>query len=102
VNHFTDKPGYNGIGSQVTWHFVASRPPGNHPKGAYFTTLNSSEPNLAEKLRISREKIAFVFQFQDAGDLQSLRGGRGRYIFYSEEDYEVEQERQQFKGATGL
>jgi hypothetical protein len=102
MNHFTDKAGYDAIGSQVDWCFKAGQPPGNHPKGAYFTTLSAGEPNLAVRLRIPRTKLALVFQFVDAGDLARLPGGRGEYIFHSPRDYVVEGERQQFKGETGL
>jgi len=75
MNHFTDKPGHDAISSQPDWCFKASRPPGGHPQGAYFTTLESTAPNLAMRLRIPREKLAFVFQFADAGDLAPLRAG---------------------------
>ncbi|WP_437610720.1 hypothetical protein WMF20_03665 [Sorangium sp. So ce834] len=102
MNHFTSKTGYNAIGSQLDWCFKASEPPADHPKGAYFTTLSPEAPNLAVRLRIPREKLEFVFKFHDAGDLKPLHGGRGTYIFYSPVDYTVTQERQEFKGATGL
>jgi hypothetical protein len=102
MNHFTDKPGYDAISSQPVWCFKASLPPGGHPHGAYFTTLSCAAPNLATRLRIPREKLAFWFQFTDAGDLMPLRGGRGAYIFYSPADYLVSQERRQHQGRTGL
>ena len=102
MNHFTDKPGYDTVSSQPVWCFRASQPPGRHPIGAYFTTLGPEAPNLAVRLRIPREKVAFVFQFVDAGDLAPLRGGRGAYIFYSPTDYIVVQERQRHRGGTGL
>lgn len=38
---------------------------GDHPFGAYFTTLESDEPNLATKLRIPREKLRYVFRFKE-------------------------------------
>ena len=33
--------------SQPDWLFIAHQPPGDHPRGAYFTTLEPSAPNLA-------------------------------------------------------
>jgi hypothetical protein len=102
MNHFTNRTGYNAIGSQKDWCFEASDPPADHPTGAYFTTLSPQAPNLAVRLRIPREKLEFVFGFHDAGDLRPLQGGRGTYIFYSPTDYVVVEARQQFKGATGL
>ena len=102
MNHFTDKSGYNAISSQPDWCFKASKPPADHPVGAYFTTLAPQSPNLAVRLRIPREKLKFVFQFFDAGDLLPLEGGRGAYIFYSPSDYVVVESRQRFKGETGL
>lgn len=103
MNHFTDEPGFKAIGSQPVWLFRALKPPGPHPFGAYFTTLDASVPNLAPRLRIPRTKLAFVFSFSERqGDLRPLRGGRGRYVFHSPHDYAVEQPRQISKGATGL
>ncbi len=102
MNHFTNRAGFNAIGSQKDWLFRASQPPADHPRGAYFTTLAPQTPNLAVRLRIPREKLEFVFQFLDAGDLLPLEGGRGSYIFYSPTDYLVVEERQQYNGGTGL
>ncbi len=45
------------------------------------------------------DKIIFVFCFTGGDDLESLRGGRGAFIFYSLDDYPVEQNRQ---GPHGL
>lgn len=101
MNHFTDAAGYDAIGSQTTWTFHARQPPGEHPLGAYFTTLDPTTPNLAARLRIPRSKIAFVFSFVDLGDLVALRGGRGKYVFYSPVDYRVHPDRQHGKGPTG-
>jgi hypothetical protein len=102
MNHFTNRAGFNAIGSQTDWSFRASQPPADHPKGAYFTTLAPQAPNLAVRLRIPREKLEFVFQFYDAGDLRPLDGGRGSYILYSPTDYLVAEGRQQHKGSTNL
>lgn len=102
MNHFTDDGGFKAICSQPDWRFRASQPPGDHPRGAYFTTLAPETPNLAARLRISRAKVAYVFQFVDGGDLKALRGDRGEFIFYSPEDYTVTESRHIHKGATGL
>lgn len=102
MNHFTDKAGYDSIASQVNWCFKAGQPPGDHPFGAYFTTLPPEAANLAARLRIPRAKIEFMFQFTDAGDLCPLRGGRGSFIFYSPVDYVVEETRQEYCGETEL
>jgi hypothetical protein len=92
--------GYNAIDSQVVWRFVAAKPPGPHPKGAYFTTLGIQTKNLAQRLRIPKQKVAFYFEFTDVGDLTTLTGGRGRYIFYSPTDYDVIPTRQLNNGAV--
>lgn len=96
--HYTDQAGYNAIRSQVVWRFVASQPPGGHPFGAYFTTLGRDTPNLAQRLRIPRSKVEYVFEFVDEGDLTPLPGGRGQYIFYSPTDYLVDKPRQRYSG----
>lgn len=100
MDHYTDQTGYQAIRAQIVWLFRAGQPPGNHPFGAYFTTLPRSTPNLAQRLRIPRSKTQFVFEFSDVGDLTSLPGGRGRYIYYSPKDYDVAQPRQQYHGPT--
>ena len=76
-HHYTDLSGYNAIVSQPVWHFLAQQPPGNHPFGAYFTILPRSTPNLAQKLRIPKRKVAYTFEFTDAGDLIPIRGVGG-------------------------
>lgn len=100
--HYTDEKGYKAISSQVTWLFKASKPPGDHPRGAYFTTLPPGAKNLAKRLflRGGGDKIAFVFSFSNGDDLTPLQGGRGAFIFYSMEDYSVEKERQGPHGST--
>jgi hypothetical protein len=82
------------------WRFVASQPPGDHPRGAYLTTLGRDTPNLAARLRIPKAKVEYFFEFTNVGDLKPLRGGRGSYIFYSPEDYEVGPSRQLNRGKT--
>jgi hypothetical protein len=98
--HYTDQIGYNAIASQVAWRFVAAQPPGEHPFGAYFTSLGRSTKNLAQRLRIPKSKVACYFEFIDTGDLTPLPGGRGRLIFFSPSDYYVDQPRQLGHGAT--
>lgn len=104
MNHFTDSAGWNAIRSQPVWLFKAEQPPGEHPFGAYFTTLGKGEPNLAIKLRIPRKKLAYLFSFQEhePSDLHPLAGGRGKFIFYSPKDYKVEEVRQLTQEETGL
>jgi hypothetical protein len=102
VFHYTDKDGYDAIRSQQVWRFKAAQPPGGHPHGAYFTTLPPDTKSLANKLRIPRRKLAYVFCFVDAGDLVPLPGNRGAYIVYSPGDYEVVVDRQLYEGKTGL
>jgi hypothetical protein len=98
--HYTDQVGYNAVSAQPVWHFAASQPPGQHPFGAYFTTLGRTTKNLAQRLRIPKAKIAWFFEFQDVGDLTPLPGGRGHFIFYSPTDYDVVAGRQANHGAA--
>lgn len=88
--HYTDADGYNAIRAQPVWVFKASKPPGDHPEGAYFTTLPPATRKLAQRLRIPASKTEFVFCFEGGDDLVPLEGGRGEYIVYSESDYRVE------------
>jgi hypothetical protein len=97
--HYTDKDGFNGIGSAPVWKFIAAQPPApQHPAGAYFTTLGRSTPLLAQKLRIPKAKTEYVFEFTDAADLAAIDCGRGAFIFYSRIDYLVAEPRQKFAG----
>jgi hypothetical protein len=98
--HYTNDKGYKAISSQRTWIFKASRPPCDHPKAAYFTTLPPGSHNLAKRLfvRGAAEKVAFVFCFSGGEDLQPLPGGRGTFIFFSEGDYAVDEQRQIYHG----
>lgn len=94
--HFTDKEGYNAIRAGVEWRFKIGRPPKRdpeHPPAAYFTTLGPCEPNL-DRLRIPSGKRQYVFAFTDLGDLTPIRGGKGRYILFSNADYVVARVRQ--------
>jgi len=94
--HYTNDKGYKAISSQPVWLFKASSPPGNRPKGAYFTSLPPGTINLAKRLfdRGGAGKVEFAFCFSDGSDLKRLRGGRGAVIFYSPQDYPVEKPRQ--------
>jgi hypothetical protein len=98
--HYTDQVGYNAIRSQAVWHFVAAQPPGQHPFGAYFMSLGRTTKNLAQRLGIPKSKVAFFFEFTDAGGLTPLPGGRGQFIVYSPTDYDVDPTRQLGHGVT--
>lgn len=98
--HYTDQGGYNAIRAQAVWRFIASQPPGEHPFGAYFTTLGRGTKNLTQRLRIPKSKVRFFFEFVDLGDLIPLPGARGRFIFYSPGDYDIDPSRQINCGAT--
>lgn len=92
--HYTDKHGFNAIGSQVVWLFRRKQRRPDIPSGAFFTSLSRDAPAFSARTRIPKEKQACAFQFRDAGDLKPLDGGRGAYIFYSREDYAVGPDRQ--------
>jgi hypothetical protein len=98
--HYTDADGYNVIRSQPVWVFKASQPPGNHPFGAYFTTLRPGTANLAKRLRIPKGKLEYVFCVVGSADLVPLAGGRGQYVVYRATDYRVEPDRQVDHGPT--
>jgi hypothetical protein len=100
--HYTNEKGYKAISSQPTWLFKASKPPGDHPKGAYFTTLPPGTINLAKRLfvRGCADKVTYTFSFSGGEDLKPLGGGRGAFIVYSEVDYPVEKERHISHGPT--
>jgi hypothetical protein len=93
--HYTNDKGYKAISSQVVWLFKASKPPCNHPKGAYFSTLPPGTKNLSKRLfvRGCAEKTKFVFSFSGGEDLLRLRGDRD-HVYYSNEDFPVVKERQ--------
>jgi len=102
VFHYTNTKGFHAIRSQPTWLFMASQPPGDHPKGAYFTTLPPGTINLGKRIfvRGCRDKLEFVFHFAGDDGLKPLQGGRGQVIFYSAVDYSVAPDRQIAHGAT--
>jgi hypothetical protein len=99
--HYTNRVGFNAIRAQVVWLFRAATPPGEHPFGAYFTDLDERTPNLANRLRIPKEKTEHLFDFTDAGDLEPIRGSRGRHIFYSPGNYPVAPDRQRRPERSG-
>lgn len=84
VFHYADDFGYKTISSQQVWVFRASKPPGDHPRGAYFTT----------RLRIPNRKLQYVFAIRATEALRPLDGDRGAFIFYSADDYHVGKEQQ--------
>lgn len=100
--HYTNDEGYKAIKSQPIWIFKASKPPGDHPVGAYFTSLPPGTKNLAKRLfvRGCAEKVKFVFSFGGGHQLQPLDGGRGAFIYYSQSDYHVDKARQGPHGPT--
>jgi hypothetical protein len=100
--HYTNSKGHKAISSQVVWLFKASRPPCDHPKAAYFSTLPPGTKNLSKRLYVRgcAEKIEFVFNFSGSEDLERLRGGRGDHVYYSMEDYPVVEDRQGPHGQT--
>ena len=101
IYHYTDRAGYDSIKAGVDWCFKAHQPPPrDHPLGAYFTVLGPATKRLANRLRISKSKTAYVFVFVDIGDLVPLRGDRGQYIFYSATDYVVGKDRQVDSGES--
>ncbi len=98
--HYTNDSSHKAISSQPAWVFKAQTPPGNHPTGAYFTTLRPGTPNLASRLRIPTSKLAYVFGFDGQDGLKPLEGGRGKYVFWSPVDYNVDKPRQRYHGLT--
>jgi len=104
--HYTDKPGWNAIRSQIVWQFKISVPKDpNRPKGAYFTDLEPSPTNLRvlyKKIRVPREKQEYVFWIKGVDDLTRLNNGTGRdkRIFFSPIDYQVAEEHQLYGNVT--
>lgn len=100
--HYTNSKGYKAISSQVVWLFRAFQPPGEHRRAAYFTTLPPGTKTLNKRLfvRGCREKTDFVFSFSGGEDLRPLRGDRGDFIYFSEQDYPVAKDRQGPHGET--
>lgn len=94
VYHYTDKKGYNGISSQKPFLFKASSPIKGHPNGVYVTTKSPEElakiPNGYKKLGLTNEKSSYYFEFEiDASELKPIKGDRGEFIKYIEDDFEI-------------
>ena len=94
VYHYTDKKGYNGISSQKPFFFKASSPIKGHPKGVYITTKSPEElakiPNGYKKLGLTNEKSSYYFELEvDASKLKPIKGDRGEFIKYIEDDLEI-------------
>ena len=104
--HYTDIAGWNAIRAQVTWVFKISQPKDpDRPEGAYFTDIEPSPTNLHvlhKKIRVPREKQAYIFWFTGTDGLTQLNNGTGRdkRIFYSAVDYQVDKERQRYGEPT--
>jgi hypothetical protein len=104
--HYTDRQGWNAIGSQKAWPFKASQPKDpDRPVGAYFTDIEPTEENLRtlyKRIRIPKVKQEFVFWFVGREGLTQLFGGRGRdkRIFFSANDYYVSESMQRHGDKT--
>lgn len=99
VFHYADERGFKGISSAPTWRFRAAKPPSDHQRGAYFTDYDEHTPLLANKLRIPKAKVEYLFCFTgsqrvELDGFQRLEGGRGDHIFFSPTDYFVDMPRQ--------
>ena len=65
---------------------------------ALFHEPGTRHTQSRETIENSRDKVSFVFCFSEGSYLIPLEGGRGVYIFYSPDDYLVEESRQRFLG----
>ena len=100
ILHYTDDGGHKAIASQVDWTFEARQPPGDHERGAYFTTLRPEANRFSARTRIPKKKQACVFAFQGRHGLRAKDGGRGAYILWTPVDYVVAKPRQVYDGPT--
>jgi len=106
IFHYTDKDGWNAIRSQVDWTFLASRPKAPwRPTGAYFTDIEPNEENLrtlADRIRVPRLKLEYVFEFAGADGLLSPNPNEGRdaRVLFSPVDYVVVRARQRYSGTA--
>ena len=104
--HYTDRVHFNAIRANSPWVFKARHQyRSGNPRGAYFTNLPPSAKNLGRKLRVGPDKREFYFSFAEEGDLRVLSNDRGKdaqNIFYSPQDYYVEDDRQRHHGETVL
>jgi len=100
IYHYTDDDGYKAISSQVRWVFKALQPPGDHERGAYFTTLRPTDNRFSARTRIPKAKQKFFFAFVGTDGLRPRDGGRGAYIWWSPDDYVVDEGRQRYHEST--
>jgi hypothetical protein len=104
--HYTDKDGWNAIRSQPEWRFLVSRPKAPwRPTGAYFTDIEPNEENLrtlADKIRVPRVKLEYVFEFVGTDGILRPNPieGRDARIYFSPVDYFVERARHRYSGAV--
>lgn len=100
ILHYTDVDGFKAISSQKEWTFKAAQPRGENEFGAYFTTLPPDAHHLVARTMISAVKKDYVFAFVGAEGLQHKRGGKGKYILWTPENYMVDQTRQMYAGPS--
>jgi hypothetical protein len=101
MNHYTNRRGYNGIRATSPWCFKARRQrTRSKPFGAYFTTLVPTDPNFVRRVRLPKVKREYRFSFTDIGDLLPIPGPGGKEVFYSPQDYSVDEPRQLYCGLT--
>jgi len=98
IMHYTDAVAYKAISSQKDWAFHAPQPPGDNEFGAYFTTLPPDAHRFSARTRIPKDKQKYVFAFTGAQGLRPKEGGKGAYILWTPDDYQVTQasNRQQY------
>jgi hypothetical protein len=98
ILHYTDADGYKAISSRPVWVFKAHQPRGDRPFGAYFTRLLPSDNKLAAGTRLPTIKREYVFAFAGEEGLKPVPGGKGEYNLWTDDDYEVVSDRQQYRG----
>ena len=91
---------------RVAWRFRAASPPVTVRSGLTFTVCHQALPGWQEIWVYREARQSTCFPFEDRGDLRPLQNKRGRlnkrgrWIFYSPQDYYVEEERQVYSGRT--